>query len=217
MAKAKAETDVYRRQGFGKAIARGTRPALLVVDFVNGFLDPEMFGGGNIVDAARRTKRLLAAARAGMLPVVFTRIVYAEDGSDAGVWCEKAPRLKLLTESSEASRVPALLKPKRGELVVRKTQASAFFGTDLASYLTYRGVDTIVIAGCTTSGCVRASVVDAISYNFRPIVVPDCVGDRALAPHEANLFDIGQKYADLVPLDEAAAWVSALRTPRARA
>ena len=210
MAQQKSEADVYRRQGFGQAIGRGRNPALLVVDFVNGFLDPGNFGGGNILEAARRTKRLLAAARAKKLPIVFTRIVYAEDGSDAGVWCEKAPRLKLLTESSEASQVTASLRPKRGELVVRKTQASAFFGTDLASYLTYRGVDATIVAGCTTSGCVRASVVDAISYNFRPIVVPECVGDRAEAPHEANLFDIGQKYADLLPLDEALAWIAGL-------
>ena len=97
-----------------------------------------------------------------------------------------------------------------GELVVRKTQASAFFGTDLSSYLTYKGVDSVIIAGCTTSGCVRATVVDAISYNFRPIVVADCVGDRAAGPHEANLFDIGQKYADLIERDEAVKWIRAV-------
>jgi maleamate amidohydrolase len=139
---------------------------------------------------------------------VFTRIVYAEDGSDAGVWCEKAPRLKTLTESAAASQVVDFLAPRPGELVVRKTQASAFFGTDLSSYLTYKGVDSVIIAGCTTSGCVRATVVDAISYNFRPIVVSDCVGDRAAGPHEANLFDIGQKYADLIDLDEAVKWLA---------
>jgi maleamate amidohydrolase len=120
------------------------------------------------------------------------------------VWCEKAPRLKTLTDSSPASRVIEELEPRSGEYVLRKTQASAFFGTDLAAYLIYRGVDTLFIAGCTTSGCVRASVVDAISHNLRPIVVVDCVGDRAEAPHQANLFDIGQKYADLMSADEAA-------------
>ncbi|MGH6924434.1 MAG: isochorismatase family protein [Propylenella sp.] len=197
------DADIYRQQGFGQKIGRGERPALLVVDFVNGFLDPAVFGGGNIVEAAERTKPLLEAARKAGLPIVFTRIVYAEDGSDAGVWCEKAPRLKTLTESSAASQVVDFLAPRTGELVVRKTQASAFFATDLASYLTYRGVDSVIIVGCTTSGCVRATVVDAISHNFRPVVVAECVGDRAQGPHEANLFDIGQKYADLVDLDEA--------------
>lgn len=195
-----SDTDVYRQQGFGQTIGRGRRPALLVVDFVNGFLDPAVFGGGNILDAAKRTQPLLEAARSKGVPVVFTRIVYAEDGSDAGVWCEKAPRLKMLTESSTTSQVADFLAPRPGELVVRKTQASAFFGTDLSSYLTYKGVDSVIIAGCTTSGCVRATVVDAISHNFRPVIVAECVGDRAAGPHEANLFDIGQKYADLLDL-----------------
>jgi len=202
------DADVYRQQGFGQKIGRGKRPALLVVDFVNGFLDPDIFGGGNIAEAAQRTGPLLESARSKGLPIVFTRIVYAEDGSDAGVWCEKAPRLKTLTESAAASQIVEFLAPRPGELVVRKTQASAFFGTDLSSYLTYKGVDSVIIAGCTTSGCVRATVVDAISYNFRPIVVSDCVGDRAAGPHEANLFDIGQKYADLIDLDEAVKWLA---------
>ena len=206
------DTDVYRQQGFGQTIGRGTRLALLVVDFVNGFLDPAIFGGGNIMEAAQRTKPLLEAARSKGLPIVFTRIVYAEDGSDAGVWCEKAPRLKTLTESAAASQVVDFLAPRAGELVIRKTQASVFFGTDLSSYLTYKGVDSVIIAGCTTSGCVRATVVDAISYNFRPIVVSDCVGDRAAGPHEANLFDIGQKYADLVDSDEAVKWIATVAT-----
>jgi maleamate amidohydrolase len=199
------DEDVYSRQTFGRALGFGKRPALLIVDFVNGFLDPEQFGGGNIADAARMTIPLLAAARTAGLPIVFTRIVYAEDGSNAGIWCEKVPRLKILTESSSASQVISELEPGPGEYVIRKTQASAFFGTDLAAYLVYKGVDTLFIAGCTTSGCVRASVVDAISYNFRPIVVENCVGDRAQGPHEANLFDIGQKYADLMTADHAKA------------
>jgi len=203
-----SDTDVYRRQGFGQQIRRGRRPALLVVDFVNGFLDPAIFGGGNILHAAKRTQPLLEAARGKSVPIVFTRIVYAEDGSDAGVWCEKAPRLKMLTESSAASQVADFIAPRSGEFVVRKTQASAFFGTDLSSFLTYKGVDSVIIAGCTTSGCVRATVVDAISYNFRPVVVAECVGDRAAGPHDANLFDIGQKYADLLDLKEGIARLS---------
>jgi maleamate amidohydrolase len=173
------DEDVYSRQTFGRSLGFGKRPALLIVDFVNGFLDPQHFGGGNISDAARMTVPLLAAARSAGVPVVFTRIVYAEDGSDAGVWCEKVPRLRILTESSPASQVIIELKPRPSEHVIRKTQASAFFGTDLAAYLVDRSVDTLIIAGCTTSGCVRASVVDAISHNLRPIVVADCVGDRA--------------------------------------
>ena len=110
-----------------------------------------------------------------------------------------------MTENAEAGQITDLLAPRSGELIVRKTQASAFFSTGLAPNLIAKGVDTVIVAGCTTSGCVRASVVDAVSYNFRPIVVADCVGDRALGPHDANLFDMGQKYADLMNCDEAVA------------
>ena len=211
------EQNVYACQGFGRRLGYGKRPALLLIDFVNGFLDHELFGGGNIADAARHTVPLLAAARAAGVPVVFTRIVYAEDGSNAGMWCEKVPRLKSLTESSLASHVISELEPWPGEYVVRKTQASAFFGTDLAAYLVYRAVDTLLIAGCTTSGCVRASVVDAISHNLRPVVVVDCIGDRALEPHQANLFDIEQKYADLVSADDAVAQLRSIAVPNPQA
>lgn len=196
---------VYENQQFGRPLRFGAAPALLMVDFVNGFLDPELFGGPGVQEAAARTGPLLAAARDAGIPVAHTRIVYAEDGSDAGVWCEKAPRLRLLTETAEASAIVAPLAPRLGEIVIRKTQASAFFATDLARLLRLRGADTLLIAGCTTSGCVRASVVDAISHDFRPFVVADCVGDRADGPHKANLFDMGQKYADLISRDEAVA------------
>ncbi len=194
--------DVYSRQQFGQLTGFGKLPALLVVDFVNGFADPDVLGGGNIADAVSATVPLLEFFRARQLPVVFTRIVYAEDGSDAGIWCRKVPRLRDLTESSPLSHVVDALAPRDGEFVVRKTQASAFFGTHLGSFLTARGIDSLVVAGCTTSGCVRASVVDAMSMNYRSVVASDCVGDRALGPHAANLFDMKQKYADLLTAEE---------------
>ncbi len=201
--------DIYRKQTFGQKTGFGRRPILLVVDFVNGFTDPEVFGGGNIAEAVAATVPLLAFFRAQGLPVGFTRIVYADDGSDCGIWCEKVPRLRELTEAAHQSQVVDALAPRPGELVIRKTQASAFFGTHLAGVLLSKGVDTIVMAGCTTSGCVRASAIDAMSSNFRLVVASDCVGDRALGPHEANLFDIGQKYGDLLSsraiMDEIAA------------
>ena len=114
----------------------------------------------------------------------------------------KAPALKQLTEESFISQIVDQLKPKDGEYIVRKTQPSAFFGTNLTAWYVSRGVDTVVVAGCTTSGCVRASVIDSMSYNFRTVVVSNCVGDRALGPHEANLFDMEQKYADLMTSSE---------------
>ncbi len=114
----------------------------------------------------------------------------------------KAPGLLKLTEASPLSQIVPALAPAAGELVVCEQGASAFFGTSLAAWLAFRRVDTVAVAGCTTSDCVRASVVDAMRQNYRCIVATDCVGDRALGPHEANLFDMGQKYADLMTADE---------------
>ena len=196
------DLDVYEKQNFGNSSGIGTNPAMLIVDFVNGFADPEQFGGGNIQAAIDKTVDLLAFARAQNMPVASTRVVYADDGSDHGVFCLKAPGLKVLTEDAPASQIVDALAPIDGEYVVRKTQPSGFFGTDLADWYQGRGVDTVLVTGCTTSGCIRASVIDAMSYNFKTVVVTDCVGDRALGPHEANLFDMGQKYADLMTADE---------------
>jgi maleamate amidohydrolase len=193
--------DIYARQQFGGTIGFGRKAALVLVDFVVGFNDPALFGGGNIAHAIAHSVGLLAAFRARQLPVAHSRVVYAADGSDAGIFTLKAPRLRELTEDHPASRIVPALTPRAGELIVRKTQASAFFGTGLAPWLVQHGVDTVVVGGCTTSGCVRATVVDALSHNFRPIVAQDCVGDRALGPHEANLFDLAQKYADVLPRD----------------
>jgi maleamate amidohydrolase len=196
---------VYKQQNIGKPSGFGSAPALLIVDFVNGFNDPSMFGGGNITQAIERTQILLAAARKAGLPVAFTRIVYAEDGSDASVFTLKLPGLLALTESVPASQVVDALAPAPGEYVIRKIQPSAFFGTGLVGWLAQKRVDTVLVAGCTTSGCVRATVIDAMSHNFKTVVVSDCVGDRAMAPHEANLFDMEQKYADLMTCDEVVA------------
>ena len=192
------ELDIYRRQGFAQPLGLGHAPALIIVDFVVGFTDPAHFGGGNIGPAIGRTVGLLALARTRAWPVAHTRVVYADDGADGGVFAAKVPPLLTLTETSPLSQIVPDLTPARGELVIRKRQASAFFGTGLAGWLALRRVDTVLIAGCTTSGCVRASVVDACAHEFRPIVLTDCVGDRAIGPHEANLFDMGQKYADLM-------------------
>ena len=196
------ELEIYRKQGFGHGSGMGQRPALLVVDFVNGFANPDQFGGGNIGEAIEQTRRLLAEARALGLPVAFTRVVYADDGSDAGVFTLKAPTLRQLTEEAFISQIVDELKPRDGEYVVRKTQPSAFFGTNLTAWYVSKGIDTVIVTGCTTSGCIRASVIDSMSYNFRTVVVTDCVGDRALGPHEANLFDMEQKYADLMTCSE---------------
>ncbi|GAA4478004.1 isochorismatase family protein [Gluconacetobacter asukensis] len=197
------ETDgaLYARQGFGRELGIVGQVGLLIVDFVNGFADPAAFGGGNIPQAIARTRPLLDTARRLGWPVAHTRIVFADDGADANVFSAKVPSMLGLTEDNPASAIVPELAPVAGEYVVRKTVPSAFSGTSLAAWYAHRGVQTLVVAGCVTSGCVRASVIDAMSLGFRPIVVSDCVGDRAIGPHEANLFDMAQKCGDVMEYD----------------
>lgn len=199
------ELDIYQQQGFAKNIGIGRRPALVTVDFTVGFNDPAHFGGGNINDAIVNTVKLLSEARRRYWPIAHTRVVYAEDGSDAGVFTWKVPALAKLTETNPLGQIVPEIDPQPGEYIVRKTQASAFFGTGFLPWLVSHGVDTLFVTGCTTSGCVRATVIDAVSNNFRTVVVSDAVGDRALGPHRANLFDMGQKYADLMSCDRVLA------------
>ncbi|MGD9942366.1 MAG: isochorismatase family protein [Burkholderiaceae bacterium] len=201
----KDETAVYQRQGFGAVMSPKAPYGLLIVDFVNSFANPARFGGGNIPAAIERTAGLLAAARERRWPVAHTRIVFADDDADGNIFSLKVPGMLTLKEEDADSHIVPSLTPRTGELVVRKTVPSAFFGTSLAPWLTQHGVQTLLVAGAVTSGCVRASVVDAMSWGFRPLVVTDCVGDRAIGPHDANLFDMGQKYAILMPRDEALA------------
>lgn len=197
-----SNSDLYKRQGFGHSLGKPSAPGLLIIDFINAFADPQRFGGGNIKEAITATVAVLAKARAMHWPVAHVRTVYADDGANANVFTMKAPSLLILTEHSEASAFVPELQPIPGELVVRKTVPSAFFETTLRSWLTQHHVDALLIAGCVTSGCVRASVHDAMCCGFRPFVLTECVGDRAQGPHEANLFDMQQKYADLVSFSE---------------
>ncbi|MBX0345058.1 isochorismatase family protein [Acetobacter sp. TBRC 12305] len=195
------DEERYRKQGFGNEIGIVGGIGLLIVDFVNGFADPNAFGGGNIPQAIERTRALLAAARTREWKIAHTRIVFADDGADANIFSLKVPTMLGLTETNPASAIVPELAPEPGEYVVRKTVPSAFAGTPLAAWFTSHGVQTVVVAGCVTSGCIRASVLDAMQYGFRPIVVSDCVGDRAIGPHEANLFDMAQKCGDVLDLD----------------
>lgn len=193
--------SVYRRQGIGGSLGFGKICALLIIDFVNGFADAAVLGGGNIAKSIDATATLLDVCRKAGLPVVFTRIVYQPTQTN-GVFARKIPLRKALAEDNPQSAIVPQLKVEASDLIVRKTQASAFFGTDLAKYLTSCGVDTVLVAGCTTSGCVRASVIDAASHIFIPIVVGECVGDRAMVPHDANMFDLSQKNTDIFSREE---------------
>ncbi|WP_017524817.1 N-carbamoylsarcosine amidohydrolase [Pusillimonas noertemannii] len=197
------DIQTYARQGFGTLFELKAPVGLLIIDFVNGFADPAVFGGGNINKAIANTVPVLAEARKRGWVVAHTRVVYADDGADNNVFTLKVPSLLQLKEHAGISATVSELASAPGELVVRKTVPSAFFGTSLAAWLTQRGVQTLLVAGAATSGCVRASVVDAMQYGFRPLVLSDCVGDRAIGPHDANLFDMEQKYATVMESNEA--------------
>ena len=203
--------QIYQRQGFGNRLGFGKRPALVVIDFINGFADPAVLGGGNIPNAISNTVPLLDDIRAQGLPIAFTRHVYANDGSDHGLFNMKLPTNNDLTVDGNLGRVVDELAPRDGELVLEKRYPSAFFGTHFLTWLTTHAIDTLIITGCVTSGCIRATVVDAMCYGFRPMVIEECVGDRAPGPHEANLFDIQQKYGDVISKAELAHNLAAVK------
>lgn len=197
-------TDNYRGV-WDNRIGFGSSAALLIVDFVNGYTTPgsALFADG-VVRAVAETPPLLAAARAAEVPIIYTTVDYSPPHFlDGGMWIKKAPVLKNLLPGSDLAQICDEVAPLPDELVVRKNYASAFFGTSLSSILVAAGVDTLLIVGCTTSGCIRATAVDAVQHGFRPMVVRECVGDRHDGPHEANLFDIDAKYGDVISRQDA--------------
>jgi maleamate amidohydrolase len=196
---------------WGERIGFGERPALLVVDFLKAYTrkESQLFAPG-VVDAVANTLELLAAARAAGIPIIHTRILYfAQDCADGGIWVKKAPVMKAMVEGNILAEFCEGVEPAENEPVIVKQYASSFFGTNLASVLHTQRVDTVIIAGCSTSGCVRATAVDAVQNGFRTIVVRDCVGDRHPEPHAANLFDIDSKYGDVVGKVDAIAAIKA--------
>ena len=199
------EASENYRDVFDNRIGFGRRPALVVVDFVKGYVTPgsPLFAEG-VVRAVAETPPLIAAARAAQIPVIFTEVKYtAPHFLDGGIWLKKVPSLQALTAGSLHAEFCDEIAPLPGEIVLTKQYASAFFGTSLASILVAAEADTLLIAGCSTSGCIRATAVDAMQHGYRTIVVRECVGDRHPAPHEANLFDINAKYGDVVNRAEA--------------
>jgi maleamate amidohydrolase len=202
--------EVYARAGLGASVTLGSRPCVLVIDFSCGFTDPECALGSDLTPQVEATRRLLDAARARGLPAVFTTIGFDASLKDGGLWLQKVPTLGELQLGGHWVDIDPRLDPQEGETVVVKKGASAFFGTNLVAVLNTQGIDTVVLCGATTSGCVRATAIDLLQNGYPAIVPRECVGDRAQAPHEANLFDIDAKYADVVALDEAIAYLESV-------
>lgn len=176
----------------------GERSALILVDFVQAYFDKDCDLYADVEAELASALRIRDAARAAGIPVVYSNVVYKEGGADGGVFFRKAPVLKNFIAGSPMGEWPRGLQPAETELVISKQYPSAFFGTSLAADLKALSVDTLIITGVTTSGCVRATCVDAMSHGFVPIVVKDACGDRHEGPHKANLFDMNAKYADVI-------------------
>lgn len=199
----------YKR-AYGTRVGFGAKPALILIDFCQGYFDPTCDLYAGVEDAMASALRVRAAARAAGVPVILTNVVYHPLAIDGGRFFEKAAPLRYFLKGNPMGAWGPGLEPFDDELVVSKQYPSAFFGTSLASTLTALGVDSVLLTGLTTSGCVRASCVDAMSHGFRTAVVAEACGDRHAAPHEANLFDMNAKYADVVSETEAVTFFEGL-------
>jgi maleamate amidohydrolase len=184
--------------GFAGRLTPGRRPAVLAIDMMRAYFDqasPLCLHSSHVLQSANR---VLSEARENNVPVIHTRVEYGPDGIDGGVFIRKVDALRQLVGGSKMGQLMPEVAPAHDELVIVKQYASAFFGTTLASTLQSHGVDTVLIVGVTTSGCVRATAVDALQHGFIPLVVRDAVDDRDNAPHDANLYDLQAKYAEVI-------------------
>ena len=195
-------TENYKNVFDGR-IGFGHSPIILVVDFVQGYTKPEYpLYAEDVVTAVAESQDIVRLARQHSIPVVFTRVVYHNNGFDGGLWVKKIPVLRSLTAEAPAAQFCESLQPEEGDVVITKQYASAFFGTSLSSMLAARRTDTIILIGCSTSGCIRATAVDGMQHGFRVIVPKECVGDRHSTPHTSALFDINSKYGDVLDKEE---------------
>ncbi|MHC1559554.1 isochorismatase family protein [Actinomycetospora sp. C-140] len=204
-----ATDAVYDRAGLGASVPRGPRPALIVVDLTRGFTEPGFDLGADLTAEVAATAQLIEVAHRRDVPVIATVVAYtpAEADGDAIAWLRKAPGIRALREGSDAVALDARLGLAADDHVITKKGASAFHGSSLAALLAGLHVDTAVVCGATTSGCVRATAVDAVQGGFDTLVVAEACGDRAQGPHDAALFDLQAKYADVVALDDAVSYL----------
>ena len=199
-------SDNYRGV-FDTRLGFGRRPALLVIDFVKAYTTPGApFFGQGVVDAVDASVSVIERARKHGYPVIYTVVEFHPSGIDGGLFFQKVPSLKLFVRGEPLGAIDDKIAPRSHDVIVSKQYASPFFGTSLASTLRAMGADSIVLLGCSTSGCVRAAAVDGIQHGFRVVVPRECVGDRHDAPHEAALFDINAKYGDVVSRSEVLDW-----------
>lgn len=193
----------FQERGFGLTMGFGKRPALVVVDIIKGFTNPDMPLGSNLDAQVEATNRLIDSCRQHGVPIYFTTVSYDDPNlADAGIWALKQKGAATLRTGSDAVKLDPRLHIAAEDAVLVKKYASSFFGTDLLSRLVSSGVDTIIITGCTTSGCVRATAVDAVQNGIRPMIVREAVGDRSVAAHEQSLFDLQAKYGDVVSVQD---------------
>ncbi len=205
------DAQMYAERGFGKVLGYGQRPAIVAIDLIRAFTDPSSRLGADLSQQLDSTRAVIEAARAADGPVYYTTVSYDHvDLADAGVWAQKIGPLTMLRAGTPEVEVDPALGQLESEPLITKKYASAFFGTDLLARLSAQHVDTLVITGCTTSGCVRATAVDAIQNGLRPIIPIETVGDRSAAAHRQSLDDLSAKYADVVAVDDVLAYLEAL-------
>jgi nicotinamidase-related amidase len=199
----------FEERGLTRELGFGQSPAVLAVDLINAFTDPELPFGSDLDAVLDSTRVMLDAARAAGIPILFTTVAYDDaDLADAGIWAIKVPASRTLRTGTPEVELDGRLGRRDDEGVVVKKYASAFFGTDLVSRLNSRRIDTLLLAGCTTSGCVRATAVDGLQNGFRTMVVRECVGDRIPAAHDQSLADMQAKYADVVSVEQVSGYLS---------
>jgi maleamate amidohydrolase len=204
-------------EGFGGRGGFGRHPALVVIDMTLGFTDPESPLACDLEGPVAEIQKLLDAARRAGIPIVFTTVAYREsDKLTAAAFIDKVPALLALAAGTRWAGIDPRIAPEEAEPVLNKLFASGFFGTGLSSLLTAAGVDTLIITGASTSGCVRATAVDALQYGFRPVVPREAVGDRNPEAHEANLYDIDAKYGDVTSIRDALDYLEEVGATRSR-
>ena len=202
------DESLFDARGFGQRIGFGDRPALLVIDIIRAFTDPESPLGSDLDAETGAIRRVAAAASKNGAPIIYSTIAYQDpECRDGGIMIRKSKGAVILREGTPGVELDSRLEFRPGDTLLAKKHASCFFGTDLVQQLVLRHVDTLLITGCTTSGCVRATAVDACQLGFRPMVVREAVGDRSQRAHEQSLFDLDAKYADVVSLQDALAYL----------